>query len=432
MTDPPPTRALEEVDNCVVLPPDLHGYHDCRAIFNRMIDRTPSLVVRPLTVDALVSAARILIDTSSAFSLRAGGHSIAGTCVMDDAVMMDLSLLRRVRVDRERRLAFCEPGALWADFDRATSAHNLASTGGIVSHTGIAGLILGGGLGWLMGEFGLACDNLVGLRAIDATGALSYVPDQDLRYFRGAGRSLGVATEFVVRLGLIPEVLTRGRLEASLFAFPDVLEAAYRSLSQGPDWLTISPSVVWADEAWITVVDFVSSRDERETVEVIVELFGSRPDRLWREPYVIVQSFLDSYLRFGRRNYWKSVAFERVPASLAEFLVDHISRAPSKQSFISVDVVHGRGLREPDGGSVYSLRGYPLVLLVNTIWQSPSEDDANINWTMEAFEQFQALGPVMAATYSNYMSADDIGQQPGSSGLVAASIRNRWQPAALL
>lgn len=426
---------IQDETTCLVLTPDLHGFEQARTIFNAMIERRPSAVVRPRSRDDLLAASRLLSDSRTQFTVRGGGHSIAGSCVRDDAVMLDLSLLRRVQVDPASQLARVEPGALWADFDRATTKHGLAATGGIVSHTGVGGLILGGGLGWLMGEMGLACDNLVGLSVVGADGTERVVNegDRDLAFFRGAGRGLGVVTEYTIRCRRIPDQVTIGRVQLGLDVAGQIWAEIGAAQKLLPPGLTLSPALATIDGTWSAVVDLVSTLSVDETRTFVSRHMptSARCLSLRSQSYVEAQSMLDTELRFGRRNYWKSIAVGQLTANIAGQLSAHARRAPSDQSFVSVDVLHNAAQKNPVGGSSYRLRDKPFVILFNTIWSDRQDDAANMNWCREGFDLFSSLVPERS-TYSNYFSEDDVGVQVGSATRVPADVAQRWVPAGLL
>jgi len=426
-------RALERETESIVLEPDRHGYEDARKVFNDCIDRRPAAIVRVRDSRDIAKSVRILAEGGLSFTVRGGGHGIAGTCVRDGAVMLDLSLTRKVTYDDDLGIATSEAGALWCDYDAVTTRYGYASTGGIVSHTGVTGLTLGGGLGWLMGEAGLACDSLVGLTVIDSRAESQYLRegDPELRSFRGSGRSLGVVTELRFRPRPIGSTVTSGRITVPLSASAELLTRCSLAIEDSPDWLTVSPLLLWADGEWRAVLDFVSTRGKEETSKALKKTFDREPTHLQEVPYLVVQRQFDDELRFGRRNYWKSVAMSSIDMNLGRALADHLQRSPSRQTFISVDVMHGRALNEPPGGSSYKLRGRPLVVLFNTIWQDMKEDPENIQWCREGFALLSSSSRE-SSTYSNYFSQDDVGVQPGSAAVLSDEEVARWTPDGLM
>jgi FAD/FMN-containing dehydrogenase len=426
-------RSIERGSQAIVLQPGQHGYEDSRRVFNSSIDRRPSAIVRMRNCDDIPIVVRTLSESELTFSVRSGGHSIAGTSVADDVVMLDLSLLRRVEFDERSGVAKAEAGALWCDYDAVTTRYGCASTGGIVSHTGVAGLTLGGGLGWLMGEAGLACDALVGVSVVDANCELFEVEEDDpsLRHFRGAGRSLGVATKLRFRPVAIPPLVTAGRLTLSLSEAPTLMSQCAAAARESPDWLTVSPSFLWMNDDWCSVLDFVSTRNLAETSDALTDAYGLVPQRIAQVPYVAAQRQLDTELRFGRRNYWKSLALASLDSDVMERLAGHLRESPSRQTFLSVDVLHGRSLDEPVGGSSYGLRARPLVVLFNTIWEDPLADAENIRWCAAGFEMM-ASSVRDPSTYSNYFSDDDVGVQRGSERPLETTELARWRPNGLI
>lgn len=431
-------NALDEIERrtgSLLLPPEAYGYEDARLIFNRMLDRRPAAIVRPRSVSDIHGVVHVLSKYGLNFTVRAGGHSIAGTCAQDGAVMLDLSLLRRVEVDSSTGLATVEPGALWSDFDRAASRHSLAVTGGIVSHTGVGGLVLGGGLGWLMGEMGLACDNLAELDVIDSALDLVHVDGDhaDLPYFRGSGRGLGVVTSYRMQCHPIAESVTVGRVVLPLDATGDLWSEVASAQDSQPEWITFSPAIAYSGGAWRALLDFVATRPADVTrayvAGVVPTALGGLT--LFDAPYVDAQRILDTDLRFGRRNYWKSTAVDSLLPDLGSRLAEHAQAAPSTQTFVSVDVLHNAAQQEPVGGSTYTLRDKPFVVLFNTIWTDPGHDAANISWCRAGHDILQGSFEERS-TYSNYFSHDDLGVQVGSHSSVPLPVRQRWVPAGLL
>jgi hypothetical protein len=426
---------IESRTSSLVLPPDLYGYDQARKIFNTMLDRAPSAIIRPRSTDDARSAAQILVESEVPFTLRGGGHSIAGSCTRDGAVMLDLSLLRRVEVDPSTRLAKVEPGAIWGDFDRATTLFGLAATGGIVSHTGVGGLILGGGLGWLMGEMGLACDNLVEVEVIDGEGNCQTVDEghPDLRYFRGAGRGLGVVTSYTIQCRPIPEQVSVGRVIVDLDATEELWAEMAQAHDELPPELTPSPVIAFINGRWCAGLDFVATLSHDEVRSFFHKYFPSTTKQLYirQEPYAVVQRMLDTEFRFGRRNYWKSIAVSELSVGIGEALATHFKEAPSSQTFLSIDVLHNRAQSEPSGGSSYSLRDKPYVILFNTIWQNPVDDSTNIDWCRAGFDLLRSQASERS-TYSNYFSFDDVGVQDGSNAELPEEVRVRWKSNNLM
>ena len=416
----------------IVLEPDRHGYEDARRIFNSSIDRRPSAIIRVRTSNDIGTIVHSLINAELGFTVRGGGHSIAGTCIADGAIMIDLSLLRKVTFSPDTGIATAEAGALWCDYDAVTTRYGKASTGGIVSHTGVAGLTLGGGFGWLMGEAGLACDTLVGVTAVNAEGMTVNINEDNpsLKLFRGAGRSLGIISSFRFRPVPIPKLITAGRLELSLQELPELMHNCSIATTQSPDWITVSPSILWTNGDWRAVLDFVSTQPKEPTIKAILDAYGTKPQRVAEMPYVKAQRQFDTKLRFGRRNYWKSIAVTDIDQNLSEQLAQHMRKSPTHQTFLSVDVLHGRALVEPFGGSSYSLRNKPLVVLFNTIWQDPNDDKVNIEWCRKGFD-FMSKTMGTDSTYTNYFSEDDIGVQAGSEKSLSETDVATWRASKL-
>lgn len=422
--------ALRRSTGVPVLTRDMHGFDESRRIFNMMIDRTPILVARPRTAKELAEVTKLLIEEGVPFTVRAGGHSISGDSVRDGAVVVDLRSLRSVEMHASQGWARVEPGALWADLDAVAWSEGLGVTGGIVSHTGVAGLTLGGGLGWLMGEFGLACDNLIGLTAVDARGELHDVAegDPDLWAFRGQGRGLGVVCELRLRLHPLPPQVTAGRIVLPLAASSEVATALSVADDTGPTWLTLSPAMVSMDGEWRLAIDYVSLRDGRSTDAALTRALGVPASGTGRSmSYPEAQQMMDDDLRFGRRNYWKSLAIREITPEVQSILSSAVLSSPSDLTMLTVDVVHGAALVDPHDASSFSIRGFPFVVLFNTIWTDATDDRANVTWARRWYDELNRATGASGITYENYFSADDepVPRDEGYEARLSA-VRQRW------
>jgi hypothetical protein len=330
--------------------------------------------------------------------------------VRDGEVMIDLQYLRKVLVDPEMGVALVEPGALWADLDAATHPFQLATTGGIVSHTGVFGLVLGGGIGWLMGISGLACDSLIKLEVLDEYGVIHVIDGihPDLAGFRGSGREAGLVLSMDLRLTKIPPLVSAGTVLFRLDQFASVCSSLGAAMQGIPDELSVSPSLICRDGVWQGCADFVSTLPLSTTDNLLCQVLGiDCRGASEAKPYKIAQTVLDDELRFGRRNYWKSVATPILDGPLGAFLVEQVLRSPSTTTMISIDCLHGAATREPVGGSTASFRNSGFIVLLNTSWYGAENDQANIGWATAAHESMCGLGGVSRSTYGNYLSLGD-------------------------
>lgn len=377
-----------------------------------MIDRRPALIARCSTADDVRMAIKLARSERLPLSIRGGGHSVAGTAVVDGGLTIDLCRMKRVSVDPGSREAVAEPGVLWGEFDAATQAHGLATTGGQVSHTGIAGLTLGGGLGYLMGKHGVACDNLLSVDVVTADGEMLTASEEenaDLFWgMRGAGANFGVVTSFRYRVHPLGQVLAGMLLyprdrAAELIDFhrefvhgsPDELNTTVAFLNS-PDGLPIVGVIaVWAGDI-----------AEGERVLEPLRKFGSPvADLIGPMPYTALQSMVDNSLPVGDRYYWKSNFASEVNASLGHILEDGANAMPSPLSMILYFEVKGQIRRVPKDAMAFDHRDPNFELSIISHWTDPSQDAANIGWARQVWTAAQPH--VLPAVYTNHMTADE-------------------------
>ncbi len=312
--------------------PSTTGYDTSRRVWNGMIDRRPALIARCATPADVRTAVKLARTEGMPISVRGGGHSVAGTAVCDDGLMIDLSAMKDVRVDAQSREAFASPGVLWGEFDAATQAHGLATTGGQVSHTGIAGLTLGGGLGYLMGKHGAACDNLLSVDVVTADGeSLVASEEQNADLFwamRGAGANFGIVTSFRYRLHPLDQVL------AGMLLYPREraaeLIAFHREFLVGtPDELDTTVGFLNSPEGvplvGIIAVYTGSVADGERVLEPLRKFGSPVADLIQPMPYTSAQSMVDNAVPTGDRYYWKSnfVAGHRTGAGRMSSAMGH-------------------------------------------------------------------------------------------------------------
>lgn len=426
MTATSPVAALEALDNVLVLRPDSFGFAERRMVFNIAVDRHPTAIAIPRSLHAAREVARLLVTTATPFTIRAGGHNVRGTAVADGAVMVDLSLLRRVVLNRTTLEVTVEPGALWGDIDTALEQYSVAVPGGTVSHTGVAGLTLGGGVGWLAPFYGLSCDNLIALEYVDGAGQLrTATATDDLWAFRGAGSSLGFVTEFRFRAQPIPRHARGFRLEidcdsadAALTSATDLDMLQRRSLAISPAFMK-SPSGVAT-----LYLDGLAWHGIRAVMRWLAASSEFSARIVWTGTYYSLQRLFDTAQRFGRRNYWKTVSLSRVPGHLAHAWMETLDASPSPLSMITLDVLAGRVRTEPLGASAIAFRPASALLLANAIWDSPELDASAISWARKvvSLPEHDGLPP-----YSNYASQGDIAYLPSPSDRLAA-VKRRLDP----
>lgn len=394
----------------VTVPADA-GYEVARRVWNGAIDARPALIAHCRSTADVVAAVNLTRAAGAPLAVRAGSHSVAGFSVCDDGVVIDLAGLRGITVDVDRRLASVEPGVRWADFDAATAAHGLASTGGLVSTTGVAGLTLGGGIGWLQRKHGLACDNLRAAQVVTADGAVLEADEQLLWGLRGGGGNLGIVTRFVFDLHPVSTVL------GGLLMFPfDRAEDVLRTFR---DWAVDAP-----DEAAMLVAincappePFVPPELVGKRVVLLVgcwcgdlgageaalgplRALGPVVDLFEPMPYQSLQGMLDGGAPHGLRNYFRGGFVADLSDEVITTVLEHAARMPSPMSQIHFHQMGGAVGRVGTTMSSFSGRAAGYTYNLIGTWTDPSQDATHIGAVRAASA---ALGPLsLGASYVNF------------------------------
>src|SRR5512132_1808716 len=333
-----------------VLAPGDAGYEAARAVHNGLVDRRPALIVRCNTSGDVVAALAFARRTGLEVSIRGGGHNVAGRAVTDGAVMIDLAEMKGITVDPERATATAEGGVTWGELNTAAAEHGLAVTGGAVSSTGIAGLTLGGGLGWLMAKYGLAADNLLAVELVTATGEVLQVDDAshpDLFWaLRGGGGNFGVATSFSYRLHPVSTV-TGGLIAHPIDTAPDVLRFYREAIADASDDLTVFAGLVHAPDGSgaklaALVVCHTGDPDTAERELAPLTTFGSPlVVQVGPMPYPVMNTLLDAGFPDGACNYWLSSFTRGLPDGLLDVAVEQFAGVPSTMTSILFEHFHG-------------------------------------------------------------------------------------------
>jgi len=399
----------------IVLTPTDAGYDQARRIHNGMFVRRPALIARCLGTADVIDAVRFARTHDLELAVRGGGHSVAGKSVCEGGLMLDLSLMKGVHVDPGRRTVRAQGGVTWGDFNRETQLHGLATTGGVVSTTGIAGLTLGGGLGWLMGRHGLAADNLTAAEVVTAAGEVvrgSAEEDRDLLWgLRGGGGNFGVVSWF--EYGLHPV----GPVTSGLVAHPieharDVLRFFRDVTSSAPDELTLNGGLLHAPDGSgmplaVIVGCHCGSLAEGEAAMRPIKQFGSPVlDTIGPASYVDTNTTMfDPGFPPGARNYWKSSFLAELGDSAIDALIAQFGVCPSPMSGLLLEHFHGTATRLGVGETAFAHRRESYNLLVVSEWLEPKDDDKNIAWARATYD---ALRPHMArGSYVNYQTEDE-------------------------
>lgn len=390
------------------------GYDQVRRVQNGLIDKRPGLIARCRTVPDVADAVTMGREQATEISVRGGGHNVAGLAVTDGGLMIDLAPMKGIKVDRRRRTIWAQGGVTWNEFNRAAACHGLATTGGIVSTTGIAGLTLGGGEGWLMGKYGLTIDNLLSAEVVTADGEVLTASDeenQDLFWaLRGGGGNFGVATSFEYRAHPVSTVyggpvVHPARRARELFGF-------YRELTQAaPDELTVYLSLFaepTAPEEKLAAIIACHCGDLTAAEADLKPLRQFGPpaaDLIQPMPYPVINTLNDAGYPKGAFNYWKSAFFTELSDASLEVMIEALHRCPSAMSGLAVVPYLGAVNRVDPAATAFPHRAPGYSLLIVAQWLDPRETEPNITW---ARETFNALHPYMAGrSYVNNLTAED-------------------------
>jgi FAD/FMN-containing dehydrogenase len=394
-------------------------YDEVRRVHNGLVDKRPALIARCRGVADVVDAVNFAREHNLEVSVRGGGHNVAGRAVVDRGLMIDLSLMKGIYVDPKGGAARAQGGVTWGELNRETQLHALATTGGIVSTTGIGGLTLGGGLGWLMGKYGLALDNLLRAEIVTADGRVRTVDAEnhpDLFWaIRGGGGNFGVATTLEYRLHPVGPVVTGGLVAYPFNRARDVLRRARDVAASAPDELTMgigllnAPDGSGAKLAAIVVCHCGTEREAAADVRLLKELGSPVLDAIGPMPYSQVNALLDADYPRGALNYWKSQFLSELGDVVIDAMIENVERCPTRMrgSGMILEHVHGAAARVGAGETAFPHRRDGFSLLVLSQWTDLRDNARCMAW---ARESFAAMSPFLGAgRYVNYLDDDEIG-----------------------
>lgn len=425
-------------------------YDELRAVFNGMIDRRPALIARCVDARDVATAVRFARGGRLPLSVYGGGHNVTGNAVGDDGVTIDLRPMKQIAVDPVARTCRAGAGLTWGELDAATQEHGLAVTGGRMSTTGLGGLIVGGGSGWLERKLGYAVDNLLSVELVTADGRIltaSEAQHPDLFWgTRGGGGNLGVATQFELRLHEIGPTILGGILlylaaqaapvlrnfRAAMADAPDEVGAGVALLTAPP--IDVVPEPFWGRPVVGVIACYAGAVDAGEAALRPLRDFGPPAvDLVAPMPYVALQQLIDEGYPSGMRNYWTGDFLTGLPDDAIEILCRFHRSAPSPMTEILVLPGGGAAGRVPDGTMVIAERGAPFNLHITSLWSDPAGDEANIAWT-------RALGAAMKPFTTGRVYVNFIGDE-GRDRVVASfgragyarlqALKDRYDPENL-
>jgi len=422
-----------------LLEPSDDGYDDARRVHNGLIDRRPALIAKCSNTADVVDAVRYARDAGLEISVRGGGHNVAGRAVADGALMIDLSTMKGIHVDPAARTVRAQGGVNWREFNRATAVHGLATTGGAISTTGIAGLTLGGGLGWLMAKHGLAADNLIGVELVTADGGVVNVSedsDPDLLWaLRGGGGNFGIAASLEYRLHPLTMV-TGGLIAHPIDAGPELLRFYRDAVAGASDDLTIFAALAHTPDgsgmkiAGMIVFHTGSPAQSERDLEPFKTWGSPIVVEVGPMPYPVMNTILDANYPKGQPNYWLSSFTAGLTDGLIDTAAERFASVPSIGTVILLEQFHGAVCRVGPTDTAVPHREEGWNLALPSTWTDPADNEANSAWTRETHA---ALAEHLSERrWLNYL-ADDQGEDairsaygPNYSRLV--ELKRRYDP----
>jgi len=421
-----------------LLQPNEAGYDEARRLHNGLVDKRPALIARCRGVSDVVAAVNFGREAGLETAIRGGGHNVAGRATVDGGLMIDLSQMKGIYVDPAARTARAQAGTIWAEFNRDTQVHGLATTGGLISSTGVAGLTLGGGLGWLMGKYGLAADNLRSVELVTADGAVLNVSARDhddlFWALRGGGGNFGVAVSFEFQLHAVGPSVIGGLVAHPFSRAADMLTFFQEQTSQAPDELTMIAGLIHGPDASklaaIPACHCGSLGDGDAATRELVAFGPPVMSTIGPMPYSEVNAMLDASVPRGALNYWKSTFLEELNADAIRCIIDRYATVPSPMTQIIVEHFHGAVARVPADATAFPHRreGYNLLILGQ--WLAPSDNDRCIAWVRDTYDALQPFRA--AARYVNYLDNDEENGLPAAYGANYKRLRElktRYDPA---
>jgi FAD/FMN-containing dehydrogenase len=417
-------------------------YNQARRIQNGLSDKRPVLIVRCRNESDIAASIGFAREHGLELAVRGGGHNVAGRATVDDGMMIDLSPMKAISVDAGAERAVAEGGVTWGEFNGETQRHGLATTGGAVSTTGIAGLTLGGGWGYLMGKHGLAADNLSSATVVTADSQIVRASDSensDLYWaLRGGGGNFGVVSSFEYRLHAVGPTIMAGMIawpfsqaREVLRFYRDVTESApdelgsFGGLAHAPDGSGVKIAMI--------VFAYCGSLADGEEVLRPIKRFGSPIfDTIQPMSYSALNSMFDPAYPKGMFYYWKSSFLESLSDEAIQAIVEIFGRCPSKFSGIGVEHWHGAAARVPQDQTSFPHRHPGINFMILSQWQDPAVNRENFDWGQESFAATQRF--FAKARYVNYLDQDDAGDLAGPFGANyarLAQIKAKYDPGNL-
>ena len=411
----------KKIKGNVIMPED-REYNETRQIWNAMIDRKPAVIIQCKDANDAVMALRYAKESDLDLSIRGAGHNIAGNSLCDNGLLIDFSTMKNVRVDAGKKKAYIEPGATLGDVDQACQTYGLAFPVGINSTTGIAGLTLGGGFGWLSRKYGMTIDSLASVDVVTAEGEklhASNTENADLFWaVRGGGGNFGIVTQFEFNLNYIGTEVFAG---LTVFPFAQAKQVLHKyreyilsTPAEFNSWVVMRkapplpflPESVHGTEVVVMATCYFGDSESGEKLVAPIRAFGDPVgEHLGMVPYVGWQQAFDPLLTPGFRNYWKSHNFTRLDDGLFDAMIEYTGKLPSPHCEIFIGVVGGKMNEVPADATAYSARDMKFVMNVHGRWETQDEDEKCISWSRNFFK---ASAPFASGgAYVNFMTEEE-------------------------
>jgi FAD/FMN-containing dehydrogenase len=400
-----------------LLQPTDTGYDDARKVHNGLVDKRPKLIAQCRGTADVADAVKLARTLNLEVAVRGGGHNVAGRATIDGGLMIDLAPMKGIHVDPRTRTARAQGGVLWKELNRETQVHGLATTGGVVGTTGIAGLTLGGGLGWLMPKYGLALDNLRSAEMVMADGSVrraSADENPDLFWaIRGGGGNFGIAASLEYALHPVGPMMTGGLVAHPLQNAVNVLKFFREQCRALPDEMMMVAGLITAPDgsgaklAGVLAAHCGPLPDGEAAVKPIKAFGPPVMDAMGPIPYVAQNGLLDASLPKGALNYWKSHFLTDLSDECIGALIERFKECPSPMSQIVIEHFHGAASRVPVDATACAMRitGFNVVLISQ--WSDPRDTDRSISWCRDTYS---ALQPHLGSfRYVNYLDSDETG-----------------------
>lgn len=429
-----------------LIQPNDEGYDDARKVWNGMFDRKPAIIVRCVSTSDVINAVNFARDNTLPISVRGGGHNVAGTAVCDDGMMIDLSLMRRVNVDKRNRTARVDGGALLGDVDHETQLHGLAVSAGIVSHTGVGGLALGGGFGWISRKYGLSVDNLISAEVVTIDGRLvtaSAEQNPDLFWgVRGGGGNFGIVTSFEFTCAEIGTEVYSGLIIKKFEDAKKYMQYHREYVRKLPDEMTVwmvlrhAPPLPFLPKdvhgKMIVVVPFVwlgGQADGEKLVKPIRDITESHGEAIGMNSWVSWQSGFDGLVEHGARNYWKSHHLGELSDGCIDKIIEFARKMPTDECEAFISHMEGAPSRVPENETAFAHRKTPFALNIHTRWRNGSDDERCLAWARDFHRSTQEFAQ---GVYVNFIS--DMGEDRAKEAYTPevwnrlVEVKNKWDP----